>query len=235
MGATLIVRDQATWMPREIEFEQALEDIAQELEASNPSMAEMLREPIDKFAFLDLSSLDADRFRELVQATQRTYNRLVVEEAVRSPEPLHYFHVLYRFSQLKALMVSDPRVAGDTRATIVISDGASWQAPAWLCDVVLEAVAAHFTLRPGYPVLAETLLSARGNGGTGHLDLRPIAGGEFCAVLEAVKWTYQYYAVNKVGLSVADDFYAELSPKVEELYGMFQADERSCDCEQEAV
>jgi len=43
MGATLIVRDQATWMPRIIEFEQALEDIAQELEASNPSMAEMLR------------------------------------------------------------------------------------------------------------------------------------------------------------------------------------------------
>ena len=231
MGATLIVRDQATWMPREIEFEQALEDIAQELEASNPSMAEMLREPIDKFAFLDLSSLDADRFRELVQATQRTYNRLAVEEAVSSPEPLDYFHCMYIFSQLKALMITDLRVAGDTSATIVISDGASWQAPAWLSDVVLEAVAAHVSLRPGYPALAQTLLSARGNGGTGHLDLRPIAGGEFCAVLEAVKWTYRYYVVSTARLSHADDFYAELSPKVEELYGMFQADERLRDCE----
>ena len=106
MGAVLKVREQVSWMPWIIEFEQTLEYIAEDIQASNPSMAEMLREPIGKFSFLNLSPLDADQFRELVQATQRTYNRLAVEEAVRSPKPLDYFHCMYIFSQLMALMIT---------------------------------------------------------------------------------------------------------------------------------
>lgn len=231
MGATLNVRDQVVWMPRIIEFEQALEYIAEELQASDPTMADMLRAPIDRDAFLDLSSLDADQFRKVLSATQQAYKRAVEIEPARRADPQSYFGFMYRFSQLKALMITDPRVVDDTSGMIVISDDTVWQAPAWIMDVVLEAVAAHHTIRPAYPDLARRLLSARGNDGTGALDLRPITDLEFCKVLEGVKWTYQYYVVGKARVSLADDFYTEIATKIDELYQPLQADQRSRGCE----
>ncbi|HEX3052879.1 MAG TPA: hypothetical protein VHP83_19630 [Aggregatilineaceae bacterium] len=209
MGSTLIIRENAVWMPTSADFDWALEIIAGELEKDTPLQALFLEEY--PFPFLDLSQLETTEFRQLIPATQRAYNT----GAKGDSEPLRAFNLMARFSELKGLIVTDPRALSSPNGTITVSSEHIWEAAGWIRDLILENIAMHPAVQDDH--LTPLLLDARSRD---NLDLRQIRHEDFRRIAEALHWAHRFYVERQVRISYAPDFYGALSPKIAELYAL---------------
>src|SRR5436189_2876300 len=105
MSGTLIVRDNAVWMPAGWVFDNVLELVASELQAENSSLSKALLDARTdvRGGYLDLRMLDANQFRSLVRAAGRAYERVIEEGAKAFYDPSFYEGFVKRFDDLKEL------------------------------------------------------------------------------------------------------------------------------------
>jgi hypothetical protein len=199
----------------------------------DPKLSETLKEPtgVSAFPFLDLSTLDAEQFNKILDAAQRAFNYLLYTGAEMEFTPLGYFNYMYRFSQLKALLLLDSRaVLEEKSTTIVIRENVQWQTEAWAGDLVLEAIATHPSIQLDHPELVEKIITARGNEGTGLLDLQFTAEDTFCHIREPIEWAYRLYGMGQRRMSNAEGFYTALAPQVIQLHTLIMTDKRAENC-----
>jgi hypothetical protein len=111
MSGTIVIRDDADWMPAGWVFNNVLELVASELRNKNLSlsMAFLDARTDVSVGYLDLRTLEAEEFRSLMQAVERAYNRIVEGGASTFQNPSFYEGFIKHFADLKALLEADVR------------------------------------------------------------------------------------------------------------------------------
>lgn len=109
MSGTMDIRDDIAWMPAGWVFDNVLELVASELQSEDPSLATILLEArIDiSGGYLDLRTLSADRFRSLLRAVERVFNRLIKEGPDAFHDPSFYPGFMKHLDELKRLLQAD--------------------------------------------------------------------------------------------------------------------------------
>lgn len=228
MSATLVVHDEAGWMPNSAIFEIAVEEILKNLKAQDSALVAKLEESLGGFPYLDLSDLDVLPFNQVLSIIQNIFVQ-AFETWGAEPNRDHY-SFLSDLSELKAMLLLDPRteaIKQDTR-TIHFSHGTSWSAPAWIYDVVLENCLAWAFERGASELVAVILPSWSAK--ISECDLSKLATPEFQILLLAIKRMHSFYhdtADGRGRLSHAPSFLSVFAPSIITLYQLVQADDRA--------
>lgn len=225
MSDILEIREGVEWMPAGWIFDRVLRLVEDEPQVAQTPLAEPLREARTT-GYADLLALDSAEFVTLWRASETAYAGAALRGADALEEPRRYQSFMSIFSLLKALLRTDPRAAEAAagRGLVSINDGAEWESPGWLHDMVLENLAASLRLtRAG---LAGLLLAARTYGGSGRADLRALDAESFRALLPVSEWIVIRYGEGKGYDAKAPDFFAEVAPYLADFNALLHADAR---------
>jgi hypothetical protein len=178
-------------MPNSSSYDDALDAIANQLQATDEAFAQRLREAkLDAGQSIFLDGVEAESFKTFESATIAAF-----EQVARSPDANGWLVAM--FSALKALARSDSRAAGAANAEVhLLVDGAAiWSGPQWLAEAVLEHLAGY-VWNNGHRDLAQRLLDDRAQLQTGALELeslRHLPAPDAAALREAVQFFTQRY------------------------------------------
>jgi len=227
MSGTLKIQDDVTWMPASWAFDEILDRIAAELIASEPSLATALREAMsDHGGYGDLRELSDEQFHPLLAAARLSFSTVVWAGPQRYGEPEYYQGFMAAFAELKALLRADPRSGEPVRTgRLLLSDMASWTAPSWAFDLVLERMAT--AVQADHRALTTLLMSRRTEGNTLPCDLRSLDASRFRQLLPTVDWLYQRYGDGQGRSAVAPVLLSTLAARLVELHDLFHADARA--------
>lgn len=111
MSGTIDIRDDKAWMPAGWVFDNVLELAASELQSEDPSLSMNLLEARTDIGsgYLDLRTLNGERFRLLIRAVERVYDYLIKEGRGAFHEPSFYAGFIKHLGELKALLEDDVR------------------------------------------------------------------------------------------------------------------------------
>ena len=229
MTTTLLVSQGNAWMPKFFVFARILYMIADELRKQSPDLAKFMIDPIDRFPYLNLADLSTGPFQEILKASHAAYNQTTIEPIKQEfGEAREYFLLMDCFSQLKALMASDPRAPTSKAGEIVVRDNVVWNTPGWIHELVLEILAAYPGIRTQYPELSRALLAGRESAETGYFDLRELDTTAYSIVFEVTEeWLKERLVIGGQGPKLCSPpIYEATSAPIETLFLLLQADER---------
>jgi hypothetical protein len=111
MAGTLIVNEQAIWMPPGWVFDNVLGDVAAELQSRMPALAaRILDGRTDRsVGYFDCASLEPDAFRELLHAVERTLEKTIAAGAGGFHDPSGFPGYIRHLRDLLALIREAPR------------------------------------------------------------------------------------------------------------------------------
>jgi hypothetical protein len=161
VAGTFGINEEAVWMPDSSSYDDALDALSARLADRDPGLAEQLRHgKLDSGQSVYLDDLDAERFTTFEAATAAAFEDVVA----RGPlTPTRHNWFVSMFSQLKAIVLMDPRASGDAQgdASIVVDGKAIWTGPRFVAESVLEILAGSVWTK-GREDLGRRLLAERG-------------------------------------------------------------------------
>lgn len=224
MSGTLVIREDATWMPTAWVFCRILENINAELEQSESSIIiDNLNKAIVT-GYGDLQQLSKDQIQTLLDVAEQAYSREAEQGLDSFSPPSDYFSLMYSFSQLIALFKTDIRYQPSRRSTygtIIVRDTAIWSAPEWTFVLVLEHLDAHIRANQESPELTSLFLAARKSVDL-RCDLRFLDEYQISKVILAAEWMYAHYGDGKGRLSHAPSFFSELGKHITVLFNLLE-------------
>ncbi len=227
MSATLIIGDKDTaWLPKTKIFELVVQRIADQLQKVDPRLAELLEESIEGQLILDLTTLNAQQFATVFEATRDAHEKFL-GEWVRTE--LHC-NEMHRFSELKAVFSLDERSGHKVRetfGTLTIREGVVWQAEGWAYDLLIEYIALR--LQRQHEPIAQLLLRGRVSVGSGFCDLSALDETEFQTFIEPAVYLKIRFMNSRVHEGYAPEIDTVLYPSVPSLYEAFRSDPRITD------
>lgn len=229
MSGTLIVQEDATWMPTGWIFDNILREIAHHLPTTERPLAALLLvgQTAVNGGFVDLRDLDPAAFGALQVAAELAYVAMVHAGPDAFFAPAAYPECMCFFSALRALFSTDPRAVAPERTTglLLVNAQATWTADWWLFDLLIEQVAAR--LRLADEALSNDLVAARVAGGSARADLRQLEAARFGALLREVEFIHARQTHAPVAYAPA--FYQLVNPRVGELLQLLSTDPRAAD------
>lgn len=233
MSVTALIRDEICWGLKSYYFDGVIRLIADEIRDLNPATAALLLEPVElPILVLDLTPLEEEQFQELAHAARRAYSKAISQPAIkRFTEPSRRFDLMRSFSELKALLLGDPRIKEKPGTVFTIQGNTRLKTPAWQGDLILEIAAAHILCETNNAEWAKTLTDSRGYDGTGHCDLRQVSSTHLCEMCEGINWLYERCTERGIPRISSDSFYEDLAPVVTELRRLLLTDQRTRDCQ----
>ena len=228
MSSTLEIREDAIWMPSVWIYDAAISCIAIEVDATlAPQLSKLLEDgKRSVISYCKLTSLEQDQFNILVEATKMAFDRAMIENFLIYDRQ-HYLMVTRTFSELKALIRTDPRNLKEKFATrqIIIRDSVNWIASDWIYDLVLEYLSTNMRLKD--ELLATTLSIGRTHLTTSDCDLSSLESEKFRLLLEPVDYLYGIYGEGLAKVSYAPKVLAELAPAINQLVELVLFDPRA--------
>jgi hypothetical protein len=146
MSATLLIREDAVWMPTDWIFDRAIKQVSVLVQALDADLWARLSRSVSPrgLPHCDITALPAPGMKRLAHAVQTTYetNWLAGPGSFHDADQFSYF--MWQLSDLKALLRMDQRVeslAGHVlRVSICAQVG--WEGPIWIADAAIEHLAA---------------------------------------------------------------------------------------------
>jgi hypothetical protein len=229
MGATFIVSKSASWLPHYGSFEDYLTLIAEELKTKEPSISAEMVAAMEGFPFMDISGWDVSRFRILLEAALKVYERQV-DMLLSKQGNKAEIDLSRHLSDLKTVLMLDLRSGSNLQNfnySIVVRDNAAWTALAWAYDYVLEQMASlSIAITDISPAITRLLVTNRTVRGERRCDLSEMNAhemGSFVRVLGILK-TAQINS--RVSSAYAPEFDTDYFPRLPELYDLFRSDPR---------
>jgi len=114
MAGTLIVNEQATWLPPGWIFDDVLGEVALELQSTEPALAaRILDARTDRsVGYLDCTSLGPAALRHLLQGTERVLEKRLLAGPDNFHQPSAFTGYVRSLRDLVALLQKDPRASG---------------------------------------------------------------------------------------------------------------------------
>lgn len=226
MSGTLVLSDDATWMPTGWVFDTVLRLIATELQRHDVLLSSAIEQATSR-RYGDLRALDTGQVVELREAAERCYTALLKERPFLPPLGVDYFTLMFCFSQLKALLRTDTRTPVTLCALCQFMIGSSriWRAPGWLYNMVLEHFEAYLAKED--ELLAAQLIGGRVVYGSGSCDVRELGPDQVERLVAASEWMYRHYGDGLGRVSHAPSFFALLAPYIIELFTLLTTDARA--------
>jgi hypothetical protein len=144
VGNTISVNPSSVWSAHFGSMEVTVDLIVEALIRSEKVIPEeILFVHENRVPYLNLDLLSQDEFASIAAALIESY-KAILTDWERHPFDIRDYGYVAQLSVLKAMIVKDVRSNQpiDTSGSITLTSGASWTAPRWIYDFVLENVMA---------------------------------------------------------------------------------------------
>ncbi len=170
------------------------------------------------FGFCDLRSLAAGELATLVGAMEAVISDTIDTGPNVFTPPSAFSDFLSSISHVKACLRTDSRIAEDSNnaapGILRISSQATWMAPTWAYDHVIENTIADLKPLTEPSRLLAMLLEHRTSAQRYLCDLSQLDANEFARLSSVARWLSDHYGERIVSDLVAPEFHKLLSPHI---------------------
>jgi hypothetical protein len=220
-------------MPRS--FDEAIEYLIREIEDKNIDIINLINDQMIPGYYLSFTEFTPEQLQILKMAADQVYIKLTdrlrtfSKQGISESEIKGYAGFAFAFNQLRILLHLDPRIREehlDELKQIVVNETARWEAPLWLYNFILDSLAYYHSLLKGQNHLLSLLTNEQNR--VGNCDLRPLAGPEFCILLNVLQERAEYFKSETGGvIAYGTTFTPQVSQKIKELFALCLKDQRS--------
>jgi hypothetical protein len=220
VSGTLVISDEATWMPASWLFDDILSALAQGVEKLDPALAEQLRDGRTEVSvgYADVRAVSGDAYDALLATVTQLTHELAGASADTGQDRDYRSAALSAVGELRALLRTDSRHAGSEPAStgsLQINDTARWEAPQWAFDFIRD----H--LQGAAPGLSAVLQHNR------VISLRALDREPYGQLVDAVDRLLQRYRGETPSVSWAPRVQQAFTPLVDELAELLRTDPRA--------
>lgn len=209
-------------MPSSGVHEDVSAAILEELYSVNQRLYETKSSELVPGFYWSFDNLIEEEFHLIVDATQRAFNRQVRRALIWSrigKDVTFIVRILYSFSQLKALLLTDERFPTPMQiCEIRFGDHNRWEAPFWMYSFALEILAFSAQFIERYPDVARDFLDATAEDRT-TFSFPTLTPDQWQLLYTSLEWYAVYFAPTDGGrVAYSQNFTPVASQKVQELF-----------------
>lgn len=226
MSSTLIVNKTSSWMPSSGVHDEVSTGILEDMYMRDQQLYVQLSSTLKPGWYWDFTELDNEQFVALTTATIQAFHRHVRQALVWSKigkDVTNRVSILYDFSQLKALMLTDERFpTPEHPCEIRFNADIYLTVPFWMYSFALEILAFSKDIIGQHLELGELFLNAASEDQV-RFEFPVLTEDQRQLLLTWLEWYASYFAPTDGGrVAYSPDFTPIASAKVQELFNKFK-------------